>query len=252
MAVASVATKTLLALADAFAAHEFRSHEALSGMAVGKGGFFVGLQRGGDCRTATAERVLSWFDLNWPKDLAWPEGIQRPSRAGLLSDAIAELSGQVTEPSAEFLARLSHLPIWVNGRRPTWWDDAEVREFLNNLPILQMGAKGMFVRDLQIKLVGLGYAVGAKDGDFGPRVRDAVMAFQAENGLVSDGIVGAKTWAAFDTAKKRAARPVTRNVLVARGSRTIQQAQKVIIGGVGRGTGWGRRRRRPIARWGYA
>lgn len=103
----------------------------------------------------------------------------------------------------------------------------------NNLPILQMGAKGMFVRDLQIKLVGLGYAVGAKDGDFGPRVRDAVLAFQAENGLVSDGVVGAKTWAAFATAKKRAARPVDRRVLMARGSRTVLQAEKVILGGVG-------------------
>ena len=38
------------------------------------------------------------------------------------------------------------------------------------------------------------------DGDFGTRTQKAVMAFQASQGLASDGIVGPKTWARLLTA----------------------------------------------------
>lgn len=30
----------------------------------------------------------------------------------------------------DLVMRLTHLPIWKNGRRPVWWSDLEVREFL--------------------------------------------------------------------------------------------------------------------------
>jgi len=59
----------LMHLAQALAAHEATSLDALSGRALGKGGFFAKLARGGDCRTATAERVLAWFESVWPSDL---------------------------------------------------------------------------------------------------------------------------------------------------------------------------------------
>lgn len=78
-ALASDITRDLLILAKAYAKHEFRTLEALSGMACGKGGFFAGLERGGNCFTATAARVLTWFDQSWPRDLRWPDIIPRPS-----------------------------------------------------------------------------------------------------------------------------------------------------------------------------
>lgn len=81
MRVASRTTQALLALADAMAAHDGVSFQALSGRALGKGGFFARLGRGGDCETATAERVLTWFDANWPSDLEWPRHIPRPPKA---------------------------------------------------------------------------------------------------------------------------------------------------------------------------
>jgi len=37
------------------------------------------------------------------------------------------------------------------------------------------------------------------DGIFGNGTRTTVLAFQKDNGLVVDGIVGAKTWGAFDS-----------------------------------------------------
>lgn len=39
-------------------------------------------------------------------------------------------SPQVTPEDASFLTDLSHAPIWSNGRRPPWWGDLEIREFL--------------------------------------------------------------------------------------------------------------------------
>jgi cell wall-associated NlpC family hydrolase len=38
---------------------------------------------------------------------------------------------------------------------------------------------------------------GAVDGDFGPRTRRALVAFQRARGLAPDGMVGAHTWGAL-------------------------------------------------------
>lgn len=56
---------------------------------------------------------------------------------------------------------------------------------------IKKGCKGDEVKTLQTLL---GVAV---DGDFGPKTEAAVIAFQKSHGLVADGIVGDKTWAAL-------------------------------------------------------
>ena len=66
-------------LAETMATHQGVTHYAISMRALGKGDFFKKLIAGGDCRTATAARVLSWFDANWPADLEWPRDIPRPT-----------------------------------------------------------------------------------------------------------------------------------------------------------------------------
>ena len=53
------------------------------------------------------------------------------------------------------------------------------------------------VRVLQRDLETAGYPPGYIDGLFGPRTRDAVVAFQATHGLQADGVVGPRTWAAL-------------------------------------------------------
>ena len=68
----------LITLADTLAAHHGVTHYAISMRALGKGDFFKKLKDGGDCRTTTAARVLSFFDENWAGDLEWTAHIDRP------------------------------------------------------------------------------------------------------------------------------------------------------------------------------
>lgn len=137
-APASDVTRDLITLAQAYSKHEFRTLEALSGMACGKGGFFGGLERGSDCQTATAARVLAWFDRNWPQDLPWPTSVTRPNAGSALT--------RLPHLDAEFLAGIAHAPIWINGRRPEWWHDVEVRDFLTmncrQMSIVRAAKKG--------------------------------------------------------------------------------------------------------------
>ncbi|MBL4750910.1 MAG: hypothetical protein JKX71_10085 [Amylibacter sp.] len=74
--------QTLIKLAEDFAAHENKTHWSVSMRIFGKGNFFANLMKpGGDCHTRTADRVIKWFAENWPEDLAWPKGIDRPSKS---------------------------------------------------------------------------------------------------------------------------------------------------------------------------
>ncbi|NLI59886.1 MAG: peptidoglycan-binding protein [Clostridiales bacterium] len=61
-----------------------------------------------------------------------------------------------------------------------------------------MGSVGPEVEFLQRILYSIGYDPGPIDGIFGPLTRSAVVRFQLDNGLVPDGIVGPRTWAAID------------------------------------------------------
>ena len=72
---------------------------------------------------------------------------------------------------------------------------------------LRQGDTGGLVRDLQKVLTGIGYFTGAIDGDFGKRTRAAVLAFQADNHLVADGIVGPLTREALGEAQPRDVAP---------------------------------------------
>ena len=71
-------------------------------------------------------------------------------------------------------------------------------------PTLRKGASGEYVTLLQTMLTQRGYSVGAKgaDGKFGNATLNAVKAFQKDNGLVQDGVVGKNTWTALEEGKK--------------------------------------------------
>ena len=56
------------------------------------------------------------------------------------------------------------------------------------------GAMGQAVYDIQARLRQLGYYPDEPDAKFGSGTREAVMRFQAENGLEQDGIVGQETY----------------------------------------------------------
>lgn len=58
-----------------------------------------------------------------------------------------------------------------------------------------MGSKGTAVKNLQKRLKELGFNPGVIDGDFGPGVQAALIAFQKSKGLLADGTAGPRTLA---------------------------------------------------------
>lgn len=70
-------------------------------------------------------------------------------------------------------------------------------------PVLRRGSKGDAVTELQRALRALGFML-AVDADFGPGTEVAVAAFQRDQRLDVDGIVGRDTWAAIDKAVQSA------------------------------------------------
>lgn len=63
---------------------------------------------------------------------------------------------------------------------------------------ISRGSTGPDVRLVQSLLNRIGYNAGPVDGIFGTRTYQAVTAFQANNSLAADGIVGPATWAVLD------------------------------------------------------
>lgn len=59
---------------------------------------------------------------------------------------------------------------------------------------VKMGSRGSDVTYLQQRLTAKGYGVGNIDGIFGIKTLEAVRAFQVENNLAVDGVVGFNTW----------------------------------------------------------
>lgn len=66
-------------------------------------------------------------------------------------------------------------------------------------PTIRRGASGTAVLELQDRLNGRypAYSKLARDSQFGPSVERTVKEFQKRAGLVADGIVGGRTWAAL-------------------------------------------------------
>jgi hypothetical protein len=75
---------------------------------------------------------------------------------------------------------------------------------------LSSGMNGSKVKELQEKLISLGYSCGAHgaDGDYGGGTAGAVRDFQRKNGLAEDGIAGPKTLEAIDKAIKSKSKTV--------------------------------------------
>ncbi len=63
--------------------------------------------------------------------------------------------------------------------------------------VLKQGSRGEDVKTVQQKLKRWGYYTGSVDGIYGAQTKKAVEYFQRKNGLVADGIVGSKTYAAL-------------------------------------------------------
>jgi g-D-glutamyl-meso-diaminopimelate peptidase len=64
---------------------------------------------------------------------------------------------------------------------------------------LRLSSVGPYVKLIQSLLAKIRYNPGPVDGIFGQMTQTAVIAFQSDNGLVPDGIVGPSTWGAFES-----------------------------------------------------
>ncbi len=76
--------------------------------------------------------------------------------------------------------------------------------------IKQKGLQMKTTLELQRRLIALGYNPGPADGAMGPLTAKAVREFQADHGLVIDGVAGPRSWASLDRASAKAGHgPVT-------------------------------------------
>lgn len=74
---------------------------------------------------------------------------------------------------------------------------AQVAAPVDVWPLLKRGSTGQMVRDVQARLLKLGFDPKGVDGQFGPGTHAAVVAFQIQNELLPDGKVGRVTRAAL-------------------------------------------------------
>ena len=69
----------ILTLVEILAAHRGRHETTVLIWAGGHARLFHRLKAGGGCNIKTAEKLIDWFDKNWPDDLEWPADVMRPS-----------------------------------------------------------------------------------------------------------------------------------------------------------------------------
>ena len=119
-----------------------------------------------------------------------------------------------------------------NGRKWTKHGKLPWIKYSNSEIYLCNGTTGDAVKDMQNKLIELGYNLGrwGADGDFGAATENAVMAFQDDNGLPITGIVDDATMKAIDdaVAKKLSTKPVDKPTAPANPMETYS----VVIGGL--------------------
>ncbi|NLV58416.1 MAG: SH3 domain-containing protein [Clostridiales bacterium] len=86
----------------------------------------------------------------------------------------------------------------------TLYATAVVKKTVQTATILKEGMVSASVKDLQLRLIALGYLTGTADGKFGSKTSLALIAFQKRNSLTADGIAGSLTLAKLNssTAKK--------------------------------------------------
>lgn len=71
-------TAHLIEVADLYCGKTGLSRARVSTLLFNHGARLDLIAGGKDLNTRSYERAMLWFASNWPEDLAWPEGIERP------------------------------------------------------------------------------------------------------------------------------------------------------------------------------
>ena len=95
---------------------------------------------------------------------------------------------------------------------------------------LKQGARGDAVKELQKKLIDLGYLSGSADGVYGSKTAAAVKAYQKANKLSADGVAGSKTLSSISSSgavsnKSTATATATKTATVSSAKPTAGQVQ---------------------------
>jgi peptidoglycan hydrolase-like protein with peptidoglycan-binding domain len=100
--------------------------------------------------------------------------------------------GEQTRTAVHYFQCLAYLKSDGIVGDKTW---AYLCEGAASMPVLRRGANSALVGKVQQTLKDGDFYTSAIDGDFGAKTEAAVKAFQASRaGLVTDGVIGAKTW----------------------------------------------------------
>ncbi|HPS81018.1 MAG TPA: peptidoglycan-binding protein, partial [Candidatus Limiplasma sp.] len=73
------------------------------------------------------------------------------------------------------------------------YSNSAVKNTVSTSATLKLGAVGEAVKDMQERLIALGYLTGTADGKFGTKTSLALIAFQKSNGLSADSVAGTST-----------------------------------------------------------
>ena len=78
----------LLTLSDRFCTAQDVQEKTLSFWVFGDSKKLKALRDGADITTARFNNAVHWFARNWPSDLPWPEGVERPAANAANADAL--------------------------------------------------------------------------------------------------------------------------------------------------------------------
>lgn len=127
-------------------------------------------------------------------------------RLGLMTEAQQRTGTGIFGPQTEASVKQFQRSV---GLSPSGRFDNATRSAMNKIfsGDVERGARGSIVRQMQEKLVRLGYMTRAQvntgPGIFGPKTEAALRRFQAEHGLTRDGIYGPNTFRALQNAAPR-------------------------------------------------
>ena len=117
-----------------------------------------------------------------------------------VSSALLLVMAERQDRETRYLASLTPTPSAVPRRVSYLYDSQTPSPTKLNMGV---GAMGQTVYDVQARLRELGYYPYEPDAKFGSGTRDAVLCFQAENGLNEDGIVGEDTFRTLMSAEAK-------------------------------------------------
>ncbi len=112
------------------------------------------------------------------------------AQVGALTDEVTRLDQSLQETRASIQEQQNRISTIETPRRGGSRSDASVMDGIYRTP----SGFELPARNIQQALKNAGYYQGSIDGKVGSQTRQAVQAFQRDNALGADGVVGRQTW----------------------------------------------------------